>query len=400
MAVGTASPLAQLAFDAPPDVRAALETLGRTEDVRFTPSGRRLAIASFHNERIAVADVEVTASASEPEVAVTRLEQLASPSLSKPHGLDFLDEETLVVGNRTGGVAVLRLPALGSADGVARMEQLGPDAQGSDGPGSVLVDSHDPERRWVLVCNNWTSVVTRHAVGPGGTLGPPEIVARKGLDLPDGLALSRDGRWLVTSNHTPHSVLVHPYPTAGDDSDPVAVLRGVIYPHGMRFSADDRYLLVADAGRPYVHVFSSPSDGWRGAGYSQATIRVMDDETFSRGHHNSAEGGPKGIDIHPQANVLAVTAECLPLAFFDLETALAHAAPTESGEVLLQYELDLLAEKDALKASAERQVVLLRDHLDRVLIENTKLRDARERSRSRNFTRPLRAVAARLRLPR
>jgi hypothetical protein len=333
-------------------------------------------------------------------VAVTRLEQLASPSLSKPHGLDFLDEETLVVGNRTGGVAVLRLPAAGSTDGVARMEQLGPDAQGSDGPGSVLVDSHDPARRWVLVCNNWTSVVTRHAVGPGGTLGPAEIVARKGLDLPDGLALSRDGRRLATSNHIPHSVLVHPYPSAGDDSDPVAVLRGVSYPHGMRFGADDRYLLVADAGRPYVHVFSSPSDGWRGAGYSQATIRVMDDETFSRGHHNSAEGGPKGIDIHPQASVLAVTAECLPLAFFDLETALARAAPTESGDVLLQYELDLLAEKDALKASAERQVVLLRDHLDRVLIENTKLRDARGRSRSRNFTRPLRAVAARLRRPR
>jgi hypothetical protein len=98
--------------------------------------------------------------------------------------------------------------------------------------------------------------------------------------------------------------------------------------------------------------------------------------------------------------VLAVTAECLPLAFFDLETALARAAPTESGDVLLQYELDLLAEKDALKASAERQVVLLRDHLDRVLIENTKLRDARGPSRSRNFTRPLRAVAARLRRPR
>jgi Lipoprotein LpqB beta-propeller domain len=404
VAVSSASPLAQIAFDAPPEVRAALEALGRTEDVRFAPSGRRLALAAYRKDRIAVADVEITVSASGPKVAVTRLEQIASSSLREPHGLDFLDEETLVVGNRRGGVVVLRLPSAGSAESVTWVEPLcAVGEEASDGPGSVLVESRDPGRRGVLVCNNFTSTITRHAVEPGWALGAAEVVARRWIDLPDGLALSRDGRLLATSNHNSHSVLVHAYPTAGDDDDPVGVLRGVLYPHGLRFSADDRYLLVADAGRPYVRVFASPGDGWRDVGYPRAAIRVMDDETFARGQLNPQEGGPKGIDIHPHTNVLAVTAECLPLAFFDVDAALEQDSAAESDD-LVQYELYLLAEKDAMKAAAAEdrsqlmaKISLLRETVDRMVAKSSNLGDVQESSRSKRVTKPLRAVTARLR---
>ena len=114
----------QIAFDAPPDVRAALGTLGRTEDVRFAPSGRRLALAGFRNDRIAVADVEIAGTT----VAIRRLRELGSSSLHDPHGVDFLDEETLVVGNRKGGVVVFRLSAA-SEDRVEWTEPLGPVVQ-------------------------------------------------------------------------------------------------------------------------------------------------------------------------------------------------------------------------------------------------------------------------------
>src|SRR5262249_14796769 len=151
----------QIPFDAPPDVHAALEAVGRTEDVRFTPSGRRLALAAYANERIALADVEGTASTARPRVAVTHLELFASSSSREPHGLDFLDEETLVVGNRGGSVVVLRLPSSEQTD-ATWVEPPGAVAgEASDGPGSVLVDSHDPERPAVLVCNNFTSTITR-----------------------------------------------------------------------------------------------------------------------------------------------------------------------------------------------------------------------------------------------
>src|SRR5581483_7714159 len=213
-------------------------------------------------------------------------------------------------------------------------------------------------------------------VGPGPTLGAEEVIARRWLDLPDGLALSHDGRWLAISNHNSHSVLVYGYPISGDGADPVAILRGALYPHGLRFTADDRYLLVADAGGPYAHAFASPPEGWQGARYADGRIRVMDDETFRRGQYTSREGGPKGVDLHPAANVLAVTAECLPLAFFDLDAALEQpAAPSE--DALLQYELDVMAENEALRVAAAEdraqldatglKVELLRNSLDRLV---------------------------------
>jgi hypothetical protein len=340
----------QIAFDASPAVRAALEALGRTEDVRFSPSGRRLALAGFRNDRMAVADLEIDGTT----VAITRLRELASSSLHDPHGVDFLDEETLVVGNRKGGVVVLRLPSAVSDGGVEWIDPLGPAVQAAaDGPGSVRVDG----RRAALVCNNWANTITRHTAAAGGGLDAGEAVLRKWIDLPDGLAVSNDGRWLATSNHNTHTVLVHSYPPADPDAEPVAVLRGVLYPHGACFGHDDRYLLVADAGRPLVFLFRRSSGGWPGGAYPDAAIRVMDNKTFAQGHVNPQEGGPKGIDLHPQANLLAATAESMPLAFFDLDAALQQAGSAE--DLALEYELLQLAEVEGARAEAAENLALL-----------------------------------------
>jgi hypothetical protein len=40
-------------------VRAAVAALGRTEDVKFSPSNRRLAVAGFGDHKISVFDVSV-----------------------------------------------------------------------------------------------------------------------------------------------------------------------------------------------------------------------------------------------------------------------------------------------------------------------------------------------------
>jgi|GEM_PF-7134952 len=41
-------------------------------------------------------------------------------------------------------------------------------------------------------------------------------------------------------------------------------LFGVLYPHGMRFSADGRRLYASDAGTPNVSVFHSEDGTWDG----------------------------------------------------------------------------------------------------------------------------------------
>ena len=54
-------------------------------------------------------------------------------------------------------------------------------------------------------------------------------------------------------------------------------------------------------------------------------LRVLDEDTFQRGRHNPAEGGPKGIDVDVRSRVLAATCEEMPLAFFDLRPMLDAA---------------------------------------------------------------------------
>jgi hypothetical protein len=406
--------VAQIPLEAPDEVLAILETLGRTEDVRFSPSGRRLAIACFLSGRIAFADVDVTTGAEGRRVEVSRVQQFESSFLDQPHGLDFVDEETVLVANRAGGIAAFRFPTAWPTGGVAEVEPLAPVTEAAaDGPGSLLVQSPRAGMREVLACNNWADTVTRHTLNPDWTLGPEEVVVRKLLDLPDGLALSHDRRWLATSNHRSHCVLVHAFPTREDD-DPVALLRGVRYPHGLRFTRDDRYLLVADAGSPHVHVFASSQLGWPGVRYPEAIISVMDVETFDRGHVNPEEGGPKGIDLHPATDVLAVTAERLPLAFFDVEAALRHTERTSADEVLLRYELDALGDRRGMRAANERlasdvtavhheverarqETELWRAEAETRLRASSELREIYEGSASWQATRPFRAVKAALR---
>jgi hypothetical protein len=92
-ATGVAVPLELVASD---DVRERLAALGRTEDLRLSPSGRRLAIACYAIDRIAVGEIELSPGG----VRLTRLELLSSPVVRHPHGVDSVADGTLVVASR------------------------------------------------------------------------------------------------------------------------------------------------------------------------------------------------------------------------------------------------------------------------------------------------------------
>ena len=90
------------------------------------------------------------------------------------------------------------------------------------------------------------------------------------------------------------------------------------YPHGLRFSQDDKYIFVADAGAPVVHVYKMDDRRWSGEHLPVYDFQIMDDETFGRGHVNPEEGGPKGIDLSSDDQVLVVSCEEEPIVFFDV----------------------------------------------------------------------------------
>jgi len=404
----------EIDFTAPPGVTALIASLGRTEDARFSPNNRRLAVAGFGLDRIAVFDIDIATTAAGTRIAVTGGVELSSPALKRPHGLDFIDDETLIVANRTGDVAIFGVPTGGTdprSHGVLPIQTWRTGgASPLKSPGSVTVASVDGNRREILICNNFGNTVTRHVLdaGAGCVARSSDVLLRKWLDVPDSVTVSPDGRWIAVSNHATHCVLLYERgPSLNEHADPDGILRRVHYPHGLRFSSDGRYLFVADAGAPYVYVYANDGAGWRGVRQPAATIRVIDNSLFLRGQENPAEGGPKGIDVDAGSRVLVITSEFRPLAFFDLPAMVARASVRDSGRSWTRHAAGpggaVNGIDDAPNGRSEREQCALEVSYELSLIEHNqrlkgRIREVEERlaymenSKSWRFTAPLRRL--------
>jgi hypothetical protein len=379
----------EIGYTAPQEVIDAIGALERTEDVRFSPSNRRLAVASFFRNRIAVFDVDIASSRGAATVALTGGVELSSPALRWPHGVDFIDDDTLIVTSRASDVALFRLPSgkreMWSHDTAPLARWPADDTTSLDAPGSVVVTPVEPGLCEVLICNNSGHTVTRHLVNRGGgELKHSEILLRSHLEVPDGVSVSPDRRWIAVSNHSTHNVLLYEgSPALGPEADPDGVLRRVHYPHGLRFSGDGRHLFVADAGAPYLHVYAQGPDEWRGVRDPVGSVRIMEDAIFERSRHNIEEGGPKGLDIDAHSQVLAVTSEGQPLAFFEvaalLQRASADGSIREASVLGIRYEVSLMRERRRVRERARDEI------------------DALRNSRSWRITAPLRRLSAAMR---
>lgn len=332
-------------YDASDDARRVIATIGRTEDLRFSPSGRRLAVAAAGRDRIAVFGIEIAVANGSPVVRLTDAMEFASPCLRYPHGLEFVDESTLIVGNRNGDVVVFTLPPGGHAAHPCELDPVQTLPAGPDSsirwPGSLAIVRREASASELLVCNNFRHNITRHVFDPDAGRATPdgEIALGKWLDVPDGISASSDGRWIAVSNHWTHGVLIYETsPALVHDRDPDGILRSMHHPHGVRFSVDGRHIFVADAGAPYVHIYASDGGDWRGVRIPMMSFKVMDDAAFLSGHVNAHEGGPKGVDLDKTATVLAVTSEHQPLAFLDL-AAILRAGPPLNPSLAMQVEL-------------------------------------------------------------
>jgi DNA-binding beta-propeller fold protein YncE len=319
-----------LDFEAGPAEHGALEALGRTEDVRFSPSGRRLALAGFYSDRVLVLSTRIVPAGETYRVVCDGHVMLTSPALRHPHGLAFLDDETLLVASRYGGVAVFALPPPVAGSTELRLAPIrifrGTRLGLRFNPGSLDVMQEEVGRIRVLVCSNYSDSVTSHLVASddGFDARYDGVLLKRGLSTPDGISVSPDQKWIAVSNHDDGSVRIFEWgPGLGPRSEPAGLLRGVAEPHGLRFTPDGRYLIVADASGPWVHVFASEDGDWRGTRDATRPVRTLDEETFERGLAAPNDGGPKGITLDGEARVVATTCEFQVLAFFDLQRLLA-----------------------------------------------------------------------------
>lgn len=311
-------------FSARGDIRAAVERIGRAEDLCFSPDGKRLAIAGLSVERLLILDVEARLAESGPQVALTGFLEIECAAFRHPHGVAWADASTVIVANREGAITIIALPDAPSGSRV-KVEPLR--SIGLDGtelihtPGSVAAIAVGMGLIELLVCNNFVDHVTRHLLDRrrGYEVIASELLVGEGIGVPDGVAHSRTGRWIALSNHEHRTVLLlRNNALAGSAREADGALTGLSYPHGLKFTADERCLLVADAGAPFVRIFTSETGEWGGRRGPSGEIRVMSDATFAREHHIPSEGGPKGIDLTLDNALMAISCSHRPLAFFDM----------------------------------------------------------------------------------
>ncbi len=322
-----------LPFAAPAATLEALAAIGRTEDVRFAPDNRRIALAGFAASRILLVDIDVHVAAGRPVVRLGKVVELTSPDLMEPHGLDFLGDDHIVAANRGGLLSILPLPRPSGPGGAVevRAETLDPRAgfEHLHTPGSVAVIPKGQDRYGIVVCNNYAHQVTRHQLqwDSRRAVTRNRVIAAAGLSIPDGVAVSPTRRWIAISNHNTSSVLMYRNRRGlGPDAEAAGELLGAGYPHGVRFVDGDRFVLVADAGNPVVRVYLGVAGRWRGTRDPVGSLRVVTQDAYLRGRHNPQEGGPKGIDVDRRNRVVAVTCHEQPLAFFDLRWFLERIA--------------------------------------------------------------------------
>jgi len=311
-----------------PSLKAA-----RTEDVKFSPTGRLLAVVAT-NGSIFLFAVD---TCSRP-IRIDRCTELRSTSLSAPHGIDFLSEDVVVVANRSGWVTFYRIPSVNAweermnVEPIHEMESVWFGRKGATrvlgertircGPGSVRVR----DQQLFVCCNNSNTVTVHGYQLQQGAIETSDgtVVAQAEVEIPDGVALSRYGRWMAVSDHHHHRVIVH---RRADKTQP-CVLRDVdlSYPHGLCFDPTGRVLYVADAGERYVHVFVSAS-GWdKSTDRSTFKILAVDADAFDRtrkskpGPNSALEGGIKGIDVDPSGRIVATTCRHQTLRFFESES--------------------------------------------------------------------------------
>lgn len=308
-------------------VRDALSALGRTEDIRFSPDNSLAALAGYGRNTCLVLTMKIGRSEGGPAIVLEDFIEIHSPAIVDPHGFDFIGNDRLVIANRTGAVTVFNLPH-GPFRG--QTVTLKPERSISRiglfhklrTPGSVAVVPRSEKAFDILVCNTFAKRVSTHRIKPGGlplfTNG--RVVAENGLDVPDGIAVSPDKRFMAVSNHNNHCVSIFDLtaPT-GPSAKITGTLTGPTYPHGLRFSPDGRSLYVADAGAPLVHKFDAPEGNWSIDAMPSKSVRVLSEQVFLAGRHNEQEGGPKGLDLDSGGSIMAITCEEQPLAFFSVE---------------------------------------------------------------------------------
>ena len=304
----------------------------RCEDVRFSPSGRLLAVVTTQN-RVLLFAVDTRARPVQAEY----LTAFASRDIRAPHGVDWIDEETLVIANRRAGFAFFTVPRANrweptmklAAISTAQPKWFGAPDETRDLRGRPIITGASSARihdGYIYSGCNKANTITRHRILHGPSCADGELVAQEGIEIPDSALVSPDGVWLAVSDHDHHRVLIfrlgEPSPR-GQLSDP-----RLLHPHGIAFDPGGTMLVVGDAGGRGLFAFHAPGGAWnvvqtaaaaQTAGVTKEVFERVQAETPEA--VRNLEGGIKGVDMSKDGRVVVTTCRGQTIRFFALHAA-------------------------------------------------------------------------------
>lgn len=300
------------------------DQIGRTEDIRFSSDNKKLAIAGFLENFCIILDIDIEWTGQKPVVNVIKGIKIQSSKINEPHGIELIDNDYLIVANRSGFISLFdikNLPLTSShvtLSPIKVIKNIGL-LKRLNSPGSICILNSKVDEIYILACNNYSHQISRHVIPLKNRFKfvKNDIFLKNGFDIPDGIAINKDKSWIAISDHGTNRVLMFNHSSGlASNSVNTGELIDAGYPHGVRFSDDGKMIFVADAGSPFVNVYQSQTGIWYGEHSPIKKLRVLSEDAFIRGHANPEEGGPKGIDISSDGTLLVSTSKEAPLDIF------------------------------------------------------------------------------------
>lgn len=290
----------------------ACSRMDRTEDVRFSPSGNKIALAGYTLNNIYIFDINIDGD----NISLLDYYEINCDNFKNPHGVAWIDENTIVVTCRFSPTVILRLPTNKPDTGVIKLEPVKIITKHINGTSSIVISKIDDNKVELLLCSNVLNIISRHVLNSNNFDIIEESKFLSNFKVPDGISITSDRKWIAVSNHDAHNILVYKNENITVNSVPSAILKCEFlrFPHGLCFY--NNLLYVNDAGSNYIYVFKNVNGNWVGDIDISFRIESMSVEDYTRAKVNDMEGGAKGLDIF--RNILAITSANCPLKFFKL----------------------------------------------------------------------------------
>ncbi len=338
-----------LIYQTTPTIQKVIDSIGQTEDVKFSPDERFLAVVDFSNSKIQLFEIHIENVDAAQIVNLTNCITIDSNHFKNPHGLDFIGNKHFVVANRAGDVTIYRIPIEFSGHIEIELTPVGIIKAGYfygkiGSPGSVRCYQVKEDCYRLFVCNNYLHTIVSFEINISGKIQIKNkgVLLKRDLAVPDGIDISQDRKWIAVSNHNTGTVLIYRLSLfLNRFTAPSGTLKNIAFPHGLRFSADGKTIFVADAGSQYLHIYES--DNWVGSHKPVRSLKLVKDASFSKGRVNVQEGGIKGIEVTKDKELLVTTAKYEVLNFYSI-TELMGVPANSSDQYLLRDQLQLAKE--------------------------------------------------------